>query len=168
LRCTLSKLTWLLGALIFGLSFLFALLPLFVIDSQTFVSNIFETLSMKGDWVSSNYLGDCADLCAVPSIDRFALVGGSNTESLVIQKGIATHSNHKATCRRHDGKQRVGGRVTQEILLKRPFRVDVRNRLFGESRSCITGSSACDKLCQSAKTIGGIHRFVEESFRERE
>lgn len=138
-----------------------------MIDSQTFVSNIFERLSMKGDWVSSNYFGDCADLRAVPSIDRFVLVGGSNTEPLVIQKGIATYPNHKAHCRRHDDNQRVSGGVTQEVLLKSPFRVDMRNRLFRESRSCITGSSACDVLCQSAKTVGGIHRFVEGSFGER-
>ena len=80
---------------------------------------------MKADWASSNYFGDCADFRAIPSINDFALVGGSNTEPLVIQKGIATHPNHKTTCRRHDDNQWVSGGVTQEILLKIPFRVDL-------------------------------------------
>jgi hypothetical protein len=97
---------------------LLALLPLLVVDAESFLSNVLEALCIHGNWSFGKHLGHGVDMLCTPILNDFVLVCGSDADILVVHQSVSRHADDEESGGSQDCDQRVSTRIREESLFE--------------------------------------------------
>jgi hypothetical protein len=98
---------------------LLALLPLLVVDAESFLLNGFVVLAMHDNHRSlGKHLGHRVGVLRAPMLNDFVLVTGSDSEILVVHQRVGRHADNEETGGTQDHHQGVRARIREEGLFE--------------------------------------------------
>ena len=116
------------------------LLPFLMVHTQTFLSNVLESLTVEAPRTSGNDFGDRCFSFPVPRWNGFVFFGRVDLD-IFVAHSIDRKTNQKRTRKGHNNDQRIAGWITEKGLFKAVFAQHFLRRyiqgagLLGESYS---------------------------------
>jgi hypothetical protein len=102
-----------------------ALLPLLMVDTESFLSNALESLGIKGNWTIGDPLNHRVDFLGPPVLNDCTLVLLSDLCLFAsVHQPVGRHADNEARGATQDSDQGVSARIRQVSLFE-TFLVDV-------------------------------------------
>jgi hypothetical protein len=97
---------------------LLALFPLIVVNAESFLSNILETLCVHGNGSIGEALGHRIDVFFAPVSNDLMLFARADPDMLVVRQGVGRHADNEESGGTQNSDQGVNARIREVCLFE--------------------------------------------------
>jgi hypothetical protein len=107
---------------------LLTLFPFLVVNAESFLSNILETLCVHGNRSIGEALGHRIDVFLAPVLNDLMLFARTDPDMLVVRQGVGQHADNEESGGTQSSDQGVNATIQEVCLLKLYWYISCSNR----------------------------------------